>query len=55
MNKESPATPAQSMAMMLRSLRLPSFQKYSEEIASKAEREGWTYGQYLKPCGAGTG
>lgn len=48
MNKESPTTPAQSMAMMLRSLRLPSFQKYSEEIASKAEREGWTYGQYLK-------
>lgn len=36
------------MAMMLRALRLPSFQRYAEEVAGKAEREGWTYGQYLK-------
>ena len=48
MEKDTAASPAQSMAMMLRALRLPSFQRYSEEIASKAEREGWTYGQYLK-------
>lgn len=41
-------TPAQSMAMMLRALRLPSFHQHAEEIAGKAEREGWTYGQYLK-------
>ncbi len=48
MGEASMVTPAQSMAMMLRSLRLPSFQRYAEEIASKAEREGWTFGQYLK-------
>jgi len=48
MATDTAATPAQSMAMMLRALRLPSFQRYSEEIAGKAEREGWTYGQYLK-------
>jgi DNA replication protein DnaC len=48
MSKSPTATPAQSMAMMLRALRLPSFQRYAEEVAGKAEREGWTYGQYLK-------
>ena len=48
MATDTAASPAQSMAMMLRALRLPSFQRYSEEIAGKAEREGWTYGQYLK-------
>lgn len=48
MRKETPPSPIQSMTMMLRALRLPSFQRYAEEIAGKAEREGWTYGQYLK-------
>jgi DNA replication protein DnaC len=48
MGETSTVSPAQSMAMMLRSLRLPSFQRHAEEIASKAEREGWTFGQYLK-------
>jgi len=48
MSKIPTTTPAQSMAMMLRALRLPSFLRYAEEIAGKAEREGWTYGQYLK-------
>lgn len=32
---------------MLRSLKLPSFARYAEEIAQKAEREGWTFGRYL--------
>lgn len=48
MSNETPPSPIQSMTMMLRALRLPSFQRYAEEIAGKAEREGWTYGQYLK-------
>lgn len=40
-------TPAQSLAMLLRALKLPAFARYAEEIAHKAEREGWTFGQYL--------
>jgi DNA replication protein DnaC len=39
--------PAQSLAMLLRALKLPAFAGYGEEIAHKAEREGWTFGQYL--------
>ena len=33
--------------MSVRALKLPSFQKYAEELAHKAEREGWSFGQYL--------
>ena len=44
-----PAAPtlAQSLAILLRALKLPSFGRYAEEVAQKAEREGWTFGQYL--------
>jgi DNA replication protein DnaC len=37
----------ESLGIMLRSLKLPAFARYAEEIAQKAEREGWTFGQYL--------
>jgi DNA replication protein DnaC len=51
MSTTSPApaapTPAQSLAILLRALKLPSFGRYAEEVAQKAEREGWTFGQYL--------
>ena len=45
----SPATPtlAQSLAILLRALKLPSFARHAEEVAQKAEREGWTFGQFL--------
>lgn len=33
---------------LLRSLKLPAFVRYAEEIAAKAEREGWTFGRYLQ-------
>jgi len=41
------SSPAESLGLMMRSLRLPSFARYAEEVAQKAEREGWTFGQYL--------
>jgi len=45
---EAPVTsPVESLAMMMRALKLPSFARYAGEIAQKAEREGWTFGQYL--------
>ena len=37
----------QSLAMMMRALKLPAFARYAEDVAQKAEREGWTFGQYL--------
>lgn len=36
-----------SLVVMMRSLKLPAFARYAEEIAAKAEREGWTFGTYL--------
>lgn len=44
----APTTPVQSMGMLLRALRLPSFHRYAEEVATQAEREGWSFGNYLK-------
>jgi DNA replication protein DnaC len=45
---EAPSTsPATSLAMMMRALKLPAFARYAGEVAQKAEREGWTFGQYL--------
>ncbi len=40
-------TPKQSLTILLRALKLPSFTRYHEEIAAKAERESWTFGQFL--------
>jgi DNA replication protein DnaC len=39
--------PVESLGLLLRALKLPSFARYAEEIATKAEREGWSFGQYL--------
>ena len=40
-------SPVESLAMMMRALKLPAFARYAGEVAQKAEREGWTFGQYL--------
>jgi len=42
-----PTAPIESLRMLLRALKLPSFARYAEEIATKAEREGWSFGRYL--------
>lgn len=41
------SSPMESLGMMMRALKLPAFAHYAEEIAQKAEREGWTFGRYL--------
>jgi hypothetical protein len=43
----APTWSASSLAMLMRGLKLPSFARHAEEVAQKAEREGWTFGQYL--------
>lgn len=44
----TPATSAiESLGLMMKSLRLPAFARYAEEVAQKAEREGWSFGRYL--------
>jgi DNA replication protein DnaC len=40
-------SPIESLAMLMRALKLPAFARYAEEVAQKAEREGWTFGHYL--------
>lgn len=37
----------ESLALMLRSLRLPTVARSAEDVARKAEHEGWSFGQYL--------
>lgn len=45
--KETPKPSFETLAGMLRELRLPSFARHAEEIAMKAERESATFCQYL--------
>lgn len=42
-----PTSPVESLAILMRELKLPAFVRYHEDIAQTAEREGWTFGQYL--------
>ncbi len=41
-------TAEQTLTMLLRALKLPSFASYHEEYSAKAEREGWTFSQFLR-------
>jgi DNA replication protein DnaC len=41
-----------SLAMLLRALKLPTVSRHVDEVAEKAEREGWSFSQYLR-CLAG--
>ena len=43
----SATSPMDSLAMMMRALKLPTITLHAEEVAQKAEREGWTFGKYL--------
>src|SRR5437868_793297 len=48
MSTTSPATsPIESLGILLRTLKLPTFARHAQEIAQKAEKEGWTFGRYL--------
>lgn len=40
--------PEPSLAVLLRSLKLPTFARLHEEVAQKAEQEGWSFAQYLR-------
>lgn len=39
---------AATLPMMLRSLRLPSFLAHHQEVAERAEEQGWSFVQYLQ-------
>src|SRR5437660_7859084 len=39
--------PKDSLTLFLRGLKLPAFVSHHEEVASLAEKNGWTFGQYL--------
>lgn len=36
------------LAVLLRALKLPTVARHAEEVADKAEREGWSFAQYLR-------
>jgi len=40
--------PEPSLAVLLRALKLPTFARLHEEIAHKAEQEGWSFAQYVR-------
>jgi DNA replication protein DnaC len=51
MNGETTATAAaepQTLPMLLRALKLPSFAIHHEDVARKAEAEGWTFNHHLR-------
>jgi DNA replication protein DnaC len=39
--------PPESLAMLLRGLKLPTIARHVEEVAQLAERDGWTFSRYL--------
>jgi len=41
-------TTSESLPMLLRALKLPAFLTYHAEVAERAEREGWSFVQYLQ-------
>jgi DNA replication protein DnaC len=41
------AARAESLALLMRALKLPAFSRYAEEIGERAETEGWTFRRYL--------
>ena len=43
----SDVRPKDSLTLFLRGLKLPAFVSHHEEVASLAEKNGWTFGQYL--------
>ena len=47
MSTMTTTTSADSLALLLRSLKLPTVARLAEEVAQQAEKEGWTYGKYL--------
>ncbi|MCP4410321.1 MAG: ATP-binding protein [Gammaproteobacteria bacterium] len=42
-----PQDPVERLAILLRSLRLPGFHAYYGDVATEAEKGGWTFPQYL--------
>ena len=36
-----------SLGLLLKTLKLPGFAAHYEEVAVTAERQGWSFGQYL--------
>jgi DNA replication protein DnaC len=43
----APSSSAESLALLLRALKMPTIAKHAADIAQHAEREGWTFGHYL--------
>ena len=41
-------TSTESICVLLKKLKLPSFNSSYQEMATKAQAEGWTFEQYLK-------
>jgi len=48
MSAAAMVAPEPSLAVLLRALKLPTFARLYEEIAQKAEQEGWSFAQYLR-------
>lgn len=40
-------SPEQSLSVHLRSLKLPAFKRHWQEVATIAEKQGWSFGQFL--------
>jgi DNA replication protein DnaC len=47
MSAEGTLPPIESLALLLRALKLPTVARHAAEVAQQAEREAWTFGRYL--------
>jgi DNA replication protein DnaC len=45
--KASAPSTSEAIFVLLKSLKLPTIARHAEEVSQKAEREGWSFGQYL--------
>jgi DNA replication protein DnaC len=45
-------SPHEVLGLHLRVLKLPTIARHAEEVAHKAEQEGWSFGQYLRHLAA---
>jgi len=48
MSAATMVAPEPSLAVLMRALKLPTFARLHEEIAQKAEQEGWSFAQHLR-------
>lgn len=43
-----PPTPSETVTLLLRALKMPTIARHADDVAQTAERQGWSFSQYLR-------